>query len=301
MVQSVLPRNKTSAETPVLPPTKDTLFYYHNPENFVKKFSDCLFEGDRCHVLYWHVQKTGGSYLASRLYPIFNLGKFYNSRAWCCNDKFMKHEFWPNVTTYCSKQLGVYEVRAEEYLEVIQACQGFREKEENNATETGRHRYIGLISVREPIQRSVSAIHQKCNVHSGKLDQNAHQICERCSYDEEGADKPFYEKIVNETNAVYSGMKNNILSDPNLDIPLYIIDNEHINDFFGKLEDDINLRAIGAARHFNRTFHFPQGKSNSENPHKLCDFGMPSELMRQHRASLQVYHWLWSGDYLWRE
>jgi hypothetical protein len=295
LMQSVSPRNKT---TPALPMTKDVLFYYHSPETFLRKFTECLFEGDYCHVLYWHVQKTGGSFLASRLYPVYNLGEWYNSREWCCNGKFMKNEFWPNVTKFCSKKLGVYEVRPEEYLEVVQACQDFRENH-FNASETKRHRYIGLTSVREPIQRSLSAIHQRCNVHSSKLDQKTREICERCSY-EEVADKPFYEKVVNETNGVFSGMKEHILSDPGIDIPMYIIDNEQIDEFFSKVEDIVNLRAKKAERHFNGTFHFPAGKSNSEKPDKLCDFGMPSGLMRQHRVSLDVYHWLWSGDYFWQ-
>jgi hypothetical protein len=203
----------------------------------------------------------------------------------------MKNEFWPNVTKYCSKKLGVYEVRPEEYLQVVQACQDFRE----NDSETRRHRYIGLISVREPIERSVSAIHQKCNVHSGKLLPKTHDICERCSYDND-TDKAFYDKIVNETNGVFTGMKEHLLSDPNVDIPLYIIDNEQIDDFFWKLEDllNLNLRAH-KDYHFNGTFHFPDGKSNVEKSDKLCDFGMPSVLMRHHRTSLDIYHWLWSG------
>lgn len=293
-LQSVSVRNKTMSSLPV-PPSKDTLFYYHDPGTFLRKFSECFFEGDYCHVLYWHVQKTGGSYLASRLYPVYNRGEWYDSRSWCCNDKFMKNEFWPNVTTYCSKKLGVYEVRPKEYVEVVRACQDFREKRFNASETTKRHRYIGLVSVREPIERTLSAIHQQCNVHSGQLHQDTHDICERCSY-EEDADKPFYEKFVNKTNDAYIGLKETIiLSDPKIDIPLYIIDNEQIDVFFEKLEDLISLRSM---HYFNRTFHFPQGKSNSEKSDKLCDFGMPSALMRQHRSSLQAYHWLWYGDYL---
>ncbi len=273
--------------------TSNAIFYYHEPDIFMQQFTECMFELESCHVLYWHVQKTGGSYIASRLHPVFNNGESYNSREWCCNDKFMKERFWPNVEKYCSKKLGVYEVRSHEYLQVVQACQN------SNATVTKNHRYIGFVSIREPIERTLSAIHQRCNVHSSQLDPYTREACERCSYDDDTY-KPFFEKIVNDTNAIYSGLKEHILSDHSIEIPLLIIDNEQIDNFFGKLEDTVNQRF---KKRFekdpqNRSFHFPRGKANAEVSKKLCDFGMPSAMMKQHGIALDAYHWIWSKNYV---
>lgn len=272
----------------------NALFYYHAPDDFMQQFSECMFELESCHVLYWHVQKTGGSYIASRLYPVYNNRAGYNSREWCCNDKFMKQSFWPNVEMYCSKKLGVYEVRSEEYQQVVQACQSL-----NDTVLPKQHRYIGFVSIREPIERTLSAIHQRCNVHSSKLDAYTRAACECCSYDDD-AYKPFFEKFVNETNNVYIGLKQRLLSNHLMDIPIYMVDNEQIDDFFSRLEDIVNHKFKETFENdpHNRSFQFPGGKSNAEASQKLCDFGMPSALMKQHRVSLDIYHWIWSGGYL---
>lgn len=284
----------TEKEANVQPVTRsnaDRLSYHEAPDVLVKEISDCIFDQRYCHVLYWHVQKTGGSYISSKLYPAFNR-ESYHSKEWCCNDKFMKQAFWPNTSMYCAKRMGVYEVRPEDYKKVLQECTNLARV---GPKSTKQHRYIGMISIREPIQRTHSGIHQRCNVHTSKLDNKTHDICERCTYD--GDDKGFYEKIVNDTNLVYKGMQG-ILSDPEIDIPLYVIDNDDIDAFFTQLEESI-------AHHLNRaglslpngTFQFPSGNANAEAKQKLCNFGMPSSLMKQHQPALQAYHWFWSGAF----
>lgn len=291
--------NKPAPSNPLLK-TKN-LFYYHDPNLFVQKFSRCLIEGDSCHVFYWHIQKTGGSFLASTLYQIFNRMERYNSKEWCCNDKFMKTNFWQNVSAYCSKRMGVYEVRPHQYQQVVQACQNYLQGRYNTSDATERnHRYIGLISIRQPIERTLSAIHQRCNVHSNNLDNVTRSVCERCDYSND-IDKPFFEKFVNDTNDIYTSTKKFMLSSSAMGIPLYVIDNEHMTEFFEKSEEYLTDSLLHAGMYLpNNTFHFPKGKPNAEASQKLCDFGMPSALMKQHRDALNVYHWLWSGEYLWQ-
>ena len=268
-----------------------SLFYDHDRDGFIEEFATCLLDIKYCKVLYWHVQKTGGTYIASLMHPLFNR-KPYISKEWCCNSDFMKLKFRPHIKEMCSKRFGVYEVRSHEFQEVLRTCQDFQNEMMNNNTEAtgkdGQHRFIGFVSIREPIQRSVSAIHQTCNVHQSSLQQEVRQTCERCSYDIDD-DKPFFDKYVNQTNNFYAGLVDMLVSDSLsvIDIPIYVVDNDHISDMFHQLESSIDrgLRERGS----NMTFHFPAGKKNSEAATTLCNFGMTSHLMKQHHQALDAY------------
>ena len=87
-----------------------------------------------------------------------------------------------------------------------------------------------------------------------------------------------------------------------IDFPVYIIDNEQIDEFFTKLEYRVTqVFHDYFTRHPERnrsSYHFPNGKRNSEATEKLCDFGMSSALMKQHRIALDAYHWIWSRGYV---
>ena len=63
--------------------TSDTLLYANDREKFSETFGSCI-DDPSCRILYNHLQKTGGSYLASRLHPVLDEnGKRYNSNKWC--------------------------------------------------------------------------------------------------------------------------------------------------------------------------------------------------------------------------
>eukprot|EP00934_Nitzschia_sp_Nitz4_P009455 Nitzschia sp. Nitz4//scaffold3_size479765//145490//146458//NITZ4_000063-RA/size479765-processed-gene-0.301-mRNA-1//-1//CDS//3329550647//9445//frame0 len=266
----------------------DRLFYRRNSKRFVEDITECIIDRKSCHVLYWHVQKTGGSYIASKFYPLFN-GEAYKSKEWCCNSDFMEKTFEQKTNKYCSKRLGVYEVKPEQFQQVIDTCTSIT----SNSSSTRPRRYIGLMSVREPIQRTLSAIHQRCNVHVSALKNETYETCSRCSYT--GDDMAFYDTFVNTTNEVYKSMKENLLQNSSIDIPLYVIDNDDIDDFFHKIEVAITE---SSSFPLNNTFHFHRGTANSENKEKHCDFGMPSKVMKQQRPALQAYHWLWMDSSL---
>lgn len=260
----------------------NALFYQHDRQSFVHQLSSCLFDYRHCRVLNWHIQKTGGSFIASKMYPAFNRAP-YKSQEWCCNEDFMS-KFRSNSTAFCSKRMGIYEVRPDQYTEVLQTCQQYAK-----SVDIPMIRYIGFISIREPIQRSVSAIHQRCNVHKSQLPTDIRETCNRCSYDV-AEDRPFFESYVNQTNKYYRGLQQLMLSRPDKQVPLYVIDNEDINEMFQSLEKTFTDRL--AEHGSNLSFHFPRGKQNAEAMEKLCDFGMPSSLMKNHREALDAYHWV---------
>jgi hypothetical protein len=265
----------------------ERILYSIHREEFVDKFVSCSIK-PTCHILYWHIQKTGGTYIASRLYGGMNLVG-YNSKEWCCHGSFMTKRFRPNPEGYCSNKLGVYEVKPHHFKEVIKTCQSLPAMK--NRT------FVGMISVREPLEQTISAIHQRCNVHSAGLEEPVRSVCERCSYS--GNDTVFFDRITNHTNAIFQGMES-VIENPAGDIPLLILDNGDISDFFQSVES----HATDALKRFglltaNETFQFPTGRSNAQDKvaGRLCDFGMPATMMKHHATSLRIYRWITQGRY----
>jgi hypothetical protein len=215
----------------------------------------------------------------------------YSSKEWCCHDSFMTKRFRSDPEGYCRRQLGVYEVRSHHFAEVIETCQNISTMMLDN------HTFLGMISIREPLEQTISAIHQQCNVHSGALEEPFRSICERCSYS--GNDTSYFDRVTNGTNAIFQGIQS-VIVDPSLKVPILILDNVDITDFFQHVESHATnvLRKFGTLTS-NETFHFPLGRTNSQDkvPDRLCDFAMPATMMKYHAASLELYRWLTQGRY----
>lgn len=265
----------------------ERILYSIEKDRFVDKFVSCAVK-KTCHILYWHIQKTGGTYVATRLY--YGMNKVgYNSREWCCHDSFMTKRFRPNPEEYCSRKMGVYEVRSHHFTEVIETC--------HNTSTTDNHTFLGVISVREPLEQTMSAIHQQCNVHSGALEEPFRSICERCSYS--GNDTAFFDRITNHTNEIFLGVQT-VIEDRTLEIPILILDNVDISDFFQRVEsratDVLRMSGFFSA---DEAFHFPSGRSNAQDkvPDRLCDFAMPVTMMKHHATSLGLYRWIIQARY----
>jgi hypothetical protein len=259
------------------------LFGLH-PDEVIQMFASCAMR-KRCHILYWHIQKTGGTNLADRLY--FMNGHNYESKYWCCHEDFIQSKFRPNPYRHCNQKMSVYEVRPHQYQEVIRTCQ--------NLPSMMNDTFVGLVTLREPLQRTVSAIHQRCNVHAEKIGNTTREICQRCNYT---ADGPFYDKIVHTTNTIFEGIHDIIVNDT-IQLPLLLLDNVDIDAFLKGIEQVAEqlLHRLGHLPR-NETFHFRLGRSNSQGTHqKVCDFGMTSSMMKQHGPSLQIYRWVQQGVY----
>lgn len=295
------------------------LFYVNQPDRFVAEFARCAREST-CKLLYWHVQKTGGTFFASRLYNVINRVKTgYNSRDWCCHDDFMKTQFRKDPQKYCNMGLGVFEVRPGQYREVVETCQRI-----GGRGDKDRHReYMGLITVREPLQRTLSQIHQQCNVHSSHLKPKEQRICRRCRYDAGvGEDQSFFDHIVSSTNDIYRDMKDMVDVVPSsssknmsshdhhhhyLNVPLLVLNSEDMTDFFESLETHVGkivpkkkvTTIDNQTIYEDAPYRLPRGRPNAQNStssntgesEKLCDFAMPGSMMHLHQPSLDVYRW----------
>jgi hypothetical protein len=109
------------------------------------------------------------------------------------------------------------------------------------------------VTIRQPLERTVSDIHQRCNVHTNLLSNTTLDRCQRCDYSNATDRQHFYDKITNSTNTIYEGIQEMIWnnnhvsttttttssgnSNNKLDIPLLLLDNTDIDAFFHAVED----------------------------------------------------------------
>lgn len=246
--------------TTTVGPTRNV--FAQNTDTFVERFADCI-QDEKCHVLYHHVQKTGGSFLASSLYPVLNQLP-YISKIWCCGNNFMDR-FRVDKQHYCDLKFAVYEVYGGQFEEVVSTCQDHYD--ENN------HRALALVTVREPIQRTLSNIHQQCNKGYHKQSPEKQAICKRCSYRQDSA---FWDGMVQENNKVYSQLLYN------LPVDSFVIDSLMISNFLMLLERSIQQK-------------IPTGKLNQERK-DVCDFHMPSDMFKRLIPSQLAYRYLLESE-----
>lgn len=277
--------------------TKNSLHFFHqDPVIIVETLAACLMD-ELCHVVYHHIPKTAGSLIASTLHPIFENGDRYKSRQWCCYERVM--ERFVNATDYyCLKRkLGIYEVWGDEFSQVLHTCEDKYGTGSSHAKATHKaHRYVALITTREPIQRTVSLIHQQCNSGYDKHNANFQDMCRECHYNDESQN--FWNGFVGDTNRAYQTMASFILefatnnttgnNEGTLSAPVLLLDNSMVDDFFSLFQKVLERNASGPQLNMN------VGNPNPEN-RSICDFGISSSMMRGLRPASTIFFDLWSG------
>jgi len=269
---------------------KDQLLFYRpsNANKFSAIFVSCQLD-PACRIIYHHVQKTGGSLVASRLNPIIeensegiNTGEQYNATRWCCGPNMMKR-FRERPDYYCGLKLGIYETDGPIFGEVVRTCRqktadAAGAKEESSVKRT---REVAFITMREPIQRTMSQVNQQCNKGYDKKRPEVQAICDKCDYNWNKSGH-FFDQFVTETNELYTGMARTIPfvleQFRGVESHLLILDSVDIDSFFSDIE-------IASGR------SFPQGGEKGENTEKVghCSFPMPSSMMRGLKPALEVY------------
>ena len=300
-----------------------TVVYDRDPSSFLRHFFQCI-KDKQCHIHYHHVQKTGGSYFASKLFPILDeQHRPYQSKDWCCNTPFMTQRFRNNTKHYCRRKFGVYEVKGNDFAEIIDTCSRYLgssttspssqqnegtttsmttttttttrktlEKKENKALDTDQqqhpHRIVAIVSYREPIARTLSMIHHQCNKNYERKSSSEQAKCRTCSY---SAHSDYWDRYVNETVATYRDMANGMTRIHGLNqhnhnrspITLLALENDSIDSFFGAIE---------------ATFHtkLPQGRKNKQRT-SVCSFGMTTEMIQALQPATRVYKNVTMGWY----
>jgi hypothetical protein len=252
--------------------TQQRLFNFRNdPYHFSEQIISCFRDND-CRIYYLHCGKTGGQDVEGRMFSLFppRLQSFFFR-----DGKNLKSFFLSKVRKYCAAKFTSYEMDANTFLEtVVPTCM------EINTKRTSKSRGVILSTYREPIQRTLSYIHQVCNKNFDRRNKETRAVCKRCSYD---LDSDYWDGYAKATNEDYKGLGSVGLSRIS-NTTVLTIDTNDLKLFY----DMTNL--VGNHTFFN-------GLSEHTNQEKVgrCNFGMKSEMIRALRFSSEVYRNLTMG------
>lgn len=250
---------------PTLPRKSQHINYRLEPGIFVKELTTC-FEDDDCRIYYLHFGKSGGSGLENRMFKAFPPYQ----------DSFMRgnmlQRFQENPSNFCNAKFSSYQVSSPDFINtIVPTCM----------KETGS-RAIILVSFREPIQRSLSYIHQMCNKYQRHRNKVTRQACSRCSYEQ---DSDFWNThIIQHFNQEYDELQK-VTTAEIVNASVLSVDMVDLSLLYDKL--------YAAIRH--EAFSLPQ-TTNTEATQR-CNFGFKSEMFRGLAPSSDVYRNLTLAKY----
>jgi len=248
-----------------MPPTTPHVINFRLQSNlFVNQLTRC-FDDDDCRIHYLHFGKTGGSGMENRMFKAFP--PYLDSY---CKGSIMK-QFHERTSEYCNAKFSSYQVSSPDFVNtIVPTCM----------RQTGS-RAVVLVSFREPIQRSLSYIHQMCNKNLRHRNRVTRRACARCSYDE---DTKFWDQKVVHFNQEYKELLN--VTTTKIDnASILSIDSVDLNLLYDKL--------FAATNH--EAFRLSQ-KTNAEVTRR-CNFGFKSDMFRGLAPSSEVYRNLTLGMY----
>ncbi len=259
--------------------------------------------------------------MASRLHPILSnpRGEKYESKKWCCGFPMMER-FHKNEELYCETlKFGIYEVLGPQFADVVKTCINHQGKN-SSAADRKNDEIVVLMTIREPIQLTLSQIHHQCNKNFEKKSEEEKIICKKCSFE---TNPDYFLTYVKQTNNVYEGIASAVpeLLDRFNKLSQYsnfyegsdgsekrnqtnggdnwiatvlgsraeeshrvmILDQADIDRFFRLLEE-----------HSPPGIMVPEGRGNEEKTH-VCSFGVTSSMMKALSPALEIYRNLTGG------
>ena len=287
-----------NATSPTGRESTDAATKAHAPGTFVRRFRDCMLD-DRCHTIFLHIGKSGGTTLEAALGKFFNPQERVVGARWsCCGDELMDR-FRAHKEEYCMSPFRPFQVGASNVPEIVDACRDVY-REIHAGTNDARVHYLEvLVSIREPTTRELSKIHQMCNKNFGGREKRWQEACRRCTFDE---DRDFWLSGASTTNQPYEDVLA-LLSTPGhgrvatpnqtaaMDplpamVPTYLIDMSDISPFLSELKQSLN--ELGSRLPI-------EGNRNKESK-AICNFHMPSDLMKALSPALSAYRAIVSGE-----
>jgi len=269
---------------------KNILNFMLEPNRTVAAFRSC--EADpNCRIMYLHARKTGGTTVESGFRRIFGQEKQKS----CCDDRLM-HWVHKDPEYYCGLKFSSYQVSQEEFFKVVHMCAA-RAKEEmwKAGLPEKPPRFLLLSTFREPIQQTISWIHQTCNnmrVFGGRP-EDVQAACLRCDYH---SDEPVWDGLVQQV----TGFVNDTWHVAHLDMGSY--EESVVDGFDFSLSDpeEVQLEsAIIEVPDLGRFFQMykPNHPIASKNPEEKgnCDFYTPSEMIKKLRAAEGLYRQMVAG------
>ena len=260
---------------------KNLWTYRLEPDAFSKQYASCLLD-PYCHTLYLHIQKTGGTSVEQVLTKVHGYGAFHP----CCDNKLINN-FKSKPDQFCNASFQSYQVLPNKFPYLLDTCQEIYD------ASPLPHRMQILVSVREPISRTLSFIHQQCNRNPNRRSKELLAACDRCNFD---SDKDIWLDFAYRTNQeyedVYTLMSSRVIQEGDKtyqiakDLPVLAIDLDDLNPFFDHVQkflpEEYQIR-------------FRRKKSFNKETLERCSFHMSSEMIKVLSKSTKSYRNLTIG------
>lgn len=250
------------------------VFYHLQRQPFVRAFGDCLTDTE-CTIQYLHMYKTGGTYLESALATMTN---DWRTKKSCCGELVIER-FLESPQSYCNAPFASYQVTPDNFRDVIlKTCK-----------ETSTKKTVVLVTYREPVAWTVSYIHQLCNKNWHKRSERIREMCKRCNYYDDSKE---YDNIIRERflqlaqgilfNATF------ITSRKNRALNRLALDNVDLDSFLKDLQNYLPPE-------YRHRLSLAKTIDNNLEKKQLCDFKVPSTLIKALKSSLRLYRNLTLG------
>lgn len=244
------------------------VFYHLQRQSFVRAFGDCLTDTE-CTIQYLHMFKTGGTFLETTM---ASMTRDWRATKSCCGNEVIE-KFLESPQPYCDASFASYQVAPNDFRDIVlKTCQ-----------QTSSKKNVVLVTYREPVAWTVSFIHQLCNKNWHRRSERIRAMCKRCNYYD---DPVAYDHLI---GGRFLQVVKEILSDKNFKGPppdRLALDNADLSSFLMELQNylppEYTRRLSGAV------------KNNVETT-QLCDFKVPSKLIRALKPSLLLYRNLTLG------
>ena len=251
--------------------SRNTAFHLQ-PEWFITQLEECVLDAPskKCHIMYQHVGKTGGKGVE---YLFFGL--LGHKRIACCSSR-MKEKFYENTSNYCPNPFQSFEV-IDGFDQMVHQCNNDFYKNSPNNTKV-----ILLTSVREPIGRVLSHIHQACNKNwQFKTNETTKEVCTACNFE---THTEFWMKFPRAANGLYNVIRHQSTQSLQMFDHLYV-DMVDLN----KMATMLSERLSPLNDHYTEVFQKYFNKKH--NPEKLdhCSFGLKSPMIKALKPAIETY------------
>ena len=255
--------------------------YKLESSKFIQIMSDCITD-EYCHIHYLHTTKTGGTTVESHFSNLFGLNIIS-----CCGEYITRGFQIHRRKMKCSKEIIAVQFNASDFMNIpIKTCLDVYANQSASSNATRKHHIVALATFREPIAKTLSQIHQKCNKNLIIRTEDHKAMCERCDYDQDQSE--WNRLYVDETNSEYTSIYNDlILGTAGLAIPVLTIDSLDISSFFQWLKTSLPSEY---ASKLEDSAKIKNGEISGR-----CNFGFRSAMMKNLQPSLEVYRNLTSG------
>ena len=263
-------KSHQGASTGTKPASRNTAFHLQ-PESFITQLEECILNAPskKCHIMYQHVSKTGGKGVE---FLFFGLTKHRNTA--CCGNR-AKARFYKNPSKHCPHPFQSFEV-IEGFDQMVHTCNNdFYKKSPHNP------KVIVLIPLREPISRTLSRIHQRCNKGWDVKDDETKAFCTACSFEKHS---DYWMKYPSYVNQDYKTIQNQSTQSLQMFDHLYI-DTVDLN----KMATMLSERLSPVNDHYAKVFQ--EYFNQKHNPEKLthCSFGINSPMMKALKPAIEIY------------